>query len=204
MKKRLAVMTLCLVMLAGCSSDQDVEDTNTTIPSQESEVVKENENEAQVTEARRTEESSNSSQTVDGITISVDSFSTEPYEDDQGEYTKRIIMNFTIQNQTDTTHGYITTWSGKLEDGTELKSWTDIMSMDLKQVAPGGSETDTAYFLIDDTVDPDKIIVSYDFQDYGEEYWDDFGKIMSGEMSQEEYTSKYGDYKELVFTSNKK
>lgn len=92
-------------------------------------------------------------------------------EDDQGEYTKRIIMNFTIQNQTDSMLGYITTWSGELADGTELMSWTNIMSMDLKQVGYGGSETETAYFLIGDTVDPDKIIVSYVVRKGGELLW---------------------------------
>ncbi len=50
-------------------------------------------------------------------------------------------------------------------------SWTNIMSMDLKQVGYGGSKTDTAYFLIGDTVDPDKIIVSYVFRKGGEMLW---------------------------------
>ena len=41
---------------------------------------------------------------------------------------------------------------------------------------------DTAYFLIDDSIDPAEIKVSYNFMDYGEEYWEDFAKIMSGDM----------------------
>lgn len=45
------------------------------------------------------------------------------------------------------------------------------MSIDLKQAAQGGSKTDTAYFLIGDTVDPDKIIVSYVVRKGGELLW---------------------------------
>ena len=77
------------------------------------------------------------------------------------------------------------------------------MSMDLNQVASGSEKTDKAYFLIDDSIDPDEITVSYNFMDYGEEYWADFGKIMTGEMGQEEYMSKYGNYEVLEFNVTK-
>lgn len=148
------------------------------------------------------EELSNS-YSIDGITISADSFSIEPYEGGSGEYTRRIVMNFTIKNESDSAFGYITSWSGRLNDGYKLESWMNIMNMDLKQVTAGSEKTDTAYFLIDDSIDPEEIIVSYDFMDYNEEYWEDFGKIMSGQMGQEEYMDKWGDYDTIEFIVTK-
>lgn len=145
----------------------------------------------------------NNTHTVEGITISTNTFSVEPYEDNQGEYTKRIVMEFTIKNESDSAFGYVTTWEGRLSDGYKLETWADLMSMDLKQVPAGGEKTDTAYFLIDDSIDPDEITATYNFMDYGEEYWADFGKIMTGEMGQDEYMSKYGDFEVLEFAVTK-
>ena len=149
------------------------------------------------------EEVNNISRTIDGITISANSFSIEPYSDNSGTYTKRVVMSFTIKNDTDSAFGYITSWSGKLKDGYVLESWIDLMSMDLKQVASGGEKTDTACFLIDDSIEPDEIIVSYNFMDYGQEYWEDFGKIMTGEMGQDEYMKKWGNYEVIEFNITK-
>lgn len=139
------------------------------------------------------------SYTIDGITVTANNFSVEPYEDPNGEYTKKINVYFTFTNDTDSAFGYMVSCEGYLPDGFKLKSWADISDMDLKQIPAHGSIDMTAYLLSDDTVNLNQITVVYPFMDYNEEYWDDFGKIMTGEMGQEEYESKYGNPTELNF-----
>ena len=138
------------------------------------------------------------SYTIDGITLSANSFSVEPFENVEG-YTKRICVHFTFTNNTDKAFGYIESCDGYLRDGYKLEGWSDIMSMNLKQVPSNSSVEMTAYLLANDSLDLSQINVTYNFMDYNEEYWEDFGKIMSGEMGQEEYTKKYGNYEELNF-----
>lgn len=215
MKKKLLIVLLLSVLAVGVvacgdkgqsesSNSQSSEEVSTTQPeSVVSEESGEEETQSDVPEESDQMQESDNIHTVDGITISASSFSVEPYEDSQGEYTKRIVMEFTVKNESDTAFGYVTTWEGRLSDGYKLETWTDLMSMDLKQVPAGGEKTDTAYFLIDDSVDPNEITVSYNFMDYGEEYWADFGKIMTGEMGQEEYMSKYGNYEVLEYVITK-
>ncbi len=215
MKKKLLTMLLLTVLSVGivACGDKDQGESSNSSPSEEisstqpeseeSESSSKEETQSDVPEESSQEQELNNSHTVDGITISVNTFSVEPYEDSQGEYTKRIVMEFTIKNESDSAFGYITAWEGRLSDGYKLETWADIMSMDLNQVASGSEKTYKAYFLIDDSIDPDEITVSYNFMDYGEEYWADFGKIMTGEMGQEEYMSKYGNYEVLEFNVTK-
>ena len=211
MGKKLVIMlflSVLAVVLVACGDKGQSESSNSQ-PSEELSAIQSESEESESSHKEETQidaseeldqiRESDSARTVDGITISADSFSIEPYEDSQGEYTKRIVMEFTVKNESDTAFGYVTTWEGRLSDGYKLKTWADLMSMDLKQVPAGGEKRDTAYFLIDDSVDPNEITVSYNFMDYGEEYWADFGKIMTGEMGQDEYMSKYGDYEVLEF-----
>lgn len=214
MKKKIVAMLLTILSISfvACGDKGQIESGNSEPSteigsaqpeSEESESSSEEEIKNEVPEESDQVQESNNTHTVDGITISVNTFSVEPYEDSQGEYTKRIVMEFTIKNESDSAFGYITAWEGRLSDGYKLKTWVDIMSMDLNQVPAGGEKTDTSYFLIDDSVDPNEITVSYNFMDYGEEYWADFGKIMTGEMGQEEYMRKYGDYEVLEYVITK-
>ena len=188
MKKLVILLLVCCVFFAGCGDNG-------------SEISKEKTNEV---EQERKNEEVVTSKTIDGITISTDGFTIEPYEDADKEYTKRIVMKFTVKNQTDSAFGYITSWDGRLNDGFKLEGWNDLLTMDLKQVPSGKEKTDTAYFLIDDTINPDEILVSYDFMDYDEEYWKDFGKIISGDMGEEEYNEKYGNCETIELTAKKK
>lgn len=145
------------------------------------------------------------SYTIDGITITSNYFSIDPYNDSEGQYTKKITVDFTIKNDSSKAFGYISSMEGRLPDGYELYgSVLDMSDLDLKQVASGKEITAHAYFLIDDNINPDKIICTYNFMDYDKGYWEDLGKIVMGEMTQEEYTKKYGNYKELEFELSKK
>lgn len=207
MKKKFvtAFLLIALSTLAVACGEPDSEGNKPTQSSEDTSNNKSEENKesepgkTSEPEENKNDESSNS-HTIDGITISASTFSIEPYEDNTGKYTRRIVLNFSIKNDSDKAFGYLTSWEGKLSDGYKLEGWMDIMSMNLKQVASGSEKTDSAYFLIDDSIDPTEIIVTYNFQDYGEEYWEDFGKIMSGKMGQEEYMSKWGKYEVLEFT----
>lgn len=138
--------------------------------------------------------------TFDGISISAESFTVENFEDPEGIYAKKISVKFIIKNESDSAFGYITSCSGRLSDGYVLESWIDLQDMDLKQVPSNSTKEMTAYFLAEETCDLNQIEVSYPFMDYNEEYWEDLGKAMRGEMQQEEYLKKYGKTKELTFT----
>lgn len=212
MKKILLILFLLItfsVNISGCGNKESNMDSGTELleDTKETQIESkksENDNTTETIEENTVEEISETQgktnkYTIDGITISVNTFSVEPYEDNSEKYTKRIMMEFTIKNESDSAFGYITSWEGRLNDGYKLESWIDIMSMDLKQVVAGGEKTDTAYFLIDDSVEPNEITVSYNFMDYDEEYWEDFGKIISGQMDQNEYMKKYGDFEVLEF-----
>lgn len=150
-------------------------------------------------------QSDKNSYTIDGITITANYFSIEPYDDSERKYTKKITVDFTIKNDSSKAFGYISAMDGRLPDGYELeKNILDMSDLDLKQVASGKEITAHAYFLTDDSISPDKIICTYNFMDYNKEYWQDLGKIMTGEMSQEDYSKKYGKYKVLEFELLKK
>ena len=97
------------------------------------------------------------SYTIDGITITANNFSVEPYDDANGTYTKRISVMFNIKNDTDKAFGYIKSCEGRLSDGFKLESWTNIQDLDLKQVPSNGSVDDVAYLLADDSITLDKI-----------------------------------------------
>ena len=146
----------------------------------------------------KTNDSPNS-YTVDGITVTAKGFEVEPYSDDSGKYTQRVCISLTFENNTNEAFGYLTSCAGKLPDGYQLETWADISTMDLNQIPSNSSKEVTMYLLSGDRVDLSKITVTYDFMDYDREYWDDFGLIMSGKMSQQEYEDKYGDVTELEF-----
>ena len=146
---------------------------------------------------------SSNSYTIDGITITAKGFKVEPYNDDSGKYTQRICVSFAFENKTNEAFGYLTSCAGKLSDGYQLETWTDISTLDLNQVPSNSSKDVTMYLLSGDGVDLSKITVTYNFMDYDREYWDDFGLIMSGKMNQQEYEEKYGNVKELKFELTK-
>lgn len=210
MKKKIvtALLLLALSTSVVACGDKKSRNSNMSQPTENSNNTQEKNKESEQKKEEKSKETKETnrknSQTIDGITLSANTFSIEPYEDSDGEYTKRISVNFTVKNDSDKAFGYLTSWDGKLSDGYKLQSWSDISSMDLKQVASGSEKTDTAYFLIDDSVDPNEIIVTYNFQDYGEEYWKDLGKIMAGEMEQDEYMDKWGEYETIEFTISRK
>ncbi len=205
-KKLLSILFLCVfsTCLTACGNNTTKNNPETTKTPNEKSKTQNNveENEKEDIKSNQESETSNS-YTIDGITISANSFSVEPYEDNSGEYTKRIVLNFTIKNDTDNAFGYTTGWEGKLKDGYKLKNYADISKLQLNQVTSKSEKTDVAYFLLNDSIDPDEIIASYKFMDYTEEYWQDFGKIIKGEMQSQEFESKYGEYKALEFNLKK-
>lgn len=137
---------------------------------------------------------------IDGITITAENFSLEEYNDPNGEYAQQAVINFTIKNDTDSAFGYTKMWNASLADGYELKSYVDFQDMDLKQVPANSEKEDTATVLIEADMDVTELEATYSFMDYSAEYWDDFGKAIMGEMTEEEYTEKYGESKNLVFS----
>ncbi len=207
----LFLATLSLITLFACGNDEksDVQSKKETslpqetIESEDGNVIETDEvkNEKdQITEAedQNAAYEEKNSYTIDGITVSSDTFSVEPFENAEG-YTKRICVTFNFENNTDKAFGYISSCDGRLSDGYELKGWSDISSMSLNQIPSHSSKEVQMYLLADDTVDLEKINVSYDFMDYDQEYWDDFGKILTGDITQEEYEKKYGNKQELNF-----
>lgn len=198
MKKKLLVMLVSISVIVGIvacggnSENRDSEDSKEEITNSNSENQKEEEKEEK-------EEETQNSYTIEGITVAATNFSVEPYSDPNGEYTKRIIVNFTFTNDTDKAFGYYAMCEGYLSDGFKLESWGDLSNMKLSQIPSHGSADVTMYLMADDSVTLDKITAIYNFMDYNEEYWEDFGKVMTGEMGQEEYMSKYGNATELKF-----
>lgn len=194
MKKKLLVTLVSISVIVGVaacggnSENRGSEDSKEEITNSNSENQKEEE-----------KEEPKNSYTIDGITVAATNFSVEPYSDPNGEYTKKINVNFIFTNDTERAFGYISSCDGYLSDGYKLQSWSDMSDMKLKQVPSHGSADVTMYLMADDSVTLDKITAIYNFMDYNEEYWEDFGKVMTGEMGQEEYMSKYGNATELKF-----
>lgn len=137
---------------------------------------------------------------INGITITAENFSLEEYNDPNGQYAQQAIINFTIKNDTDNAFGYTKMWNASLADGYELKSYVDFQDMDLKQVPAKSEKEDTATVLIEADIDVTEFEATYSFMDYDAEYWDDLGKAIMGQMTEEEYTEKYGEAKNLVFS----
>ncbi len=137
---------------------------------------------------------------INGITITAENFSLEEYNDPNGQYAQQAIINFTIKNDTENAFGYTKMWSASLTDGYELKSYVDFQDMDLKQVPAKSEKEDTATVLIEADIDVTELEATYSFMDYDAEYWDDFGKAIMGKMTEEEYTEKYSETKNLVFS----
>lgn len=117
MKKKLLTVTVLLglsFLFAACSS------SNKTVDSSKKE---------DTNKSSKADEPKNS-YTIDGITITANNFSVEPYDDANGTYTKRISVMFNIKNDTDKAFGYIKSCEGRLSDGFKLESWTNIQDLD--------------------------------------------------------------------------
>ena len=183
---------MALLLTACSASDKPAESTDKT--ADESSDTKQSQD-----KSTDKEEKVQNSYTIDQITITAEHYSVEPYNDPNGKFTKRISIMFNIKNETDSAFGYVKSWEGRLPDGFKLESLIEAQDFDLIQVPSGGSIDDAAYLLADDSANLDEIIATYSFMDYNEDYWKDFGKIVSGEMNEEEFKSKYGTPKELTF-----
>lgn len=203
MKKPLLLITILAVgclSLFGCNNKESTNESS----SSDDKIASESTAEATeiVTDApteEPTEEPLTNSASIDGITITANYFTVEPYESEDG-YTKKITVSATFKNETDKAFGYISSCSGYLKDGFKLQGWSNFSDLTLKQIPSNGSVDTSFYFLANDSVTLDQINLTYDFMDYNEEYWDDFGKIMSGEMTQTDYENKYSDIKEVQLT----
>ena len=190
--KVITIMVMALLLTACSASDKPAESTDKT--ADESSDTKQSQD-----KSTDKEENVQNSYTIDQVTITAEHYSVEPYNDPNGEYTKQISIMFNIKNETDSAFGYIKSWEGRLPDGFKLESLTETQDLDLIQVPSGDSIDDVAYLLADDSANLDEIIATYLFMDYNEDYWKDFGKIVSGEINEEEFKSKYGTPKELTF-----
>lgn len=181
MKKYLLCLLMVSIMCFSASCGNSVvEEENTDV--QQEEVVE-----------NVPEESANS-HTQDGITITVSGATVEAYEDSEGKYDQKVSMQYEIKNDTDAAFGYTNAaWNAKLADGFKLETFVDMADMDLNQVPSQTKKEATVTFLVENGVAAEQFTAEYSFFDYNEEYWADLGKIMSGEMGQEEYMEKYGD-----------
>lgn len=198
--KKLAISVIILVLsisMSACSGDQDKEPEQT--PPEATGQEQEDEGEQEGTEPQ--EEGPVTTQTVDGITISITGISVEPYKDADGEYDRRATLTYKIENSTDKAFGYSSMgWSGKMDDGYVLESWNNIMDMDLMQIPSNSEKEAEAYFLFENGVTVDAFTATYRFMDYNEDFWSDFGKMMTGEFTQDDYNEKYGkNIRELEF-----
>lgn len=136
----------------------------------------------------------------DGISITAQNFYVDDYNSADGQYTKRIEVDFTIKNDTENHYGYSCQWNGRTADGQELETYVDFMNLDAKFAEAKSEISDTAYFLIDDSVDlSGGIVAVYPFIDYNDEYWEDFGKAIMGQMTEEDWNTKYGDVSYMEF-----
>lgn len=194
MKRKLTLLLLATALSissVGCGGASSSEEQST--PKTESEIESTEEN-TESDENVVKEEISNTS-CIDGVTVTITGSSIEDYEDSNGEYDRRIIMYYTIKNDTDTAFGYSTMgWSAYMQDGYKLQTYSDIMKdLSLNQV-PSHSETAAQVsFLVSKGVNVTDFLPEYVFFDYNEEFWDDFGKVMNGEMQENEYKEKYGN-----------
>lgn len=209
----LLLFALIAASISGCAKSEIFVETQPDIVQSKSNDQGEQKNDTKIEEIEL-----KNSQTVDGITIIINGFKIKPYKEFQkenfgssagltygnGETCSNVIeVSFTVENRTDSGFGYITSFDGTLSDGRPLKPCTDIADMDLHQVDSGYKKTDCAYFNADDIGDPNTINLTYDFMNYNQEYWDDFRKILNGEMSEQEYRNKYSSYKEISFVASK-
>lgn len=203
MKKGTKLMTLLCIfslLFTACTKDSTASTTGTTgSPDPTTNAAPE------TTTVAPVEDANTNVQVLDGITITITGCQINDYEDQNGQYDRMATMTYTIKNDSEAAFGYSPVgWSAKMADGFVLEPWIDIMKLDLTQVPAGSEKEADVNFLIENGVEVKEFTASYNFMDYSEEYWGDFGKIMTGEMGQQEYEKKYNDFTILDFAVNVK
>lgn len=160
------------------------------------------------------------SNTIDDVTYEITSARIEPAQGDRnadstvntgGEYImvdgeivkavdyKNVVIVYTITNAKDAAIGYSTlNWNVHLQDGYKLERRADMSEMGLKQIPSGSAQEITLIYPIKADVKVAELVLEYKHLDYNEEYWKDFGKIITGEMTEEEYMNKYDKKAELL------
>lgn len=151
--------------------------------------------------------------TVGNVTYEITGVTLEPvkgdrtadnYDDPDGEYFalgsdivkaadyKNIVINYTIHNKSDKAVGYATwAWDFRLPDGYKIETSNNLSDLDLVQV-PSKSKEDVVIILpVKADLNVDVLNLEYGYLDYNEEYWDDFGKAITGEITEKEYKNKY-------------
>lgn len=145
------------------------------------------------------EETKNSYE-MDGITITVEEFTIEDFNNPDTQYSHILSFDFTIKNDTDIPYGYTTYWEGQSPDGKQLETYIDFMNIETNQVPAKSEIKDSAKFLVEDNINmDDSISVTYPFMNYDEEYWSDFQSVMYGLLAMNEWESKYSYAQDLTF-----
>lgn len=105
---------------------------------------------------------------------------------------KEIVVSYTIDNVTDAAFGYATLmWEGHLPDGYAVQCDSNLMDLKLMQVPSHGQKKEQLHIYVESSISVSELLLTYHHLDYNEQYFEDFGKIITGEMGQQEYESKY-------------
>lgn len=146
------------------------------------------------------EDSLENSHEVDGVTVTAKNYYISDYTSSDETYDRMVCVDFVIQNETDAPIGYTTRWNCYTTDNVQLESYFDLFNLDTTFVMPNSEITDTACFLLEkDQEITDELIAVYDFMDYDDEYWKDFGAAIFGQISEDEWFAKYSDVTELNY-----
>jgi len=203
------ILLLAIMMIiAGCGKEENINNDSNPNPTEPP-----------------TNPQTTASTEIDGIKYTVDSAELKDIKGDctadgspseNGEYFsyygdiykvsdyKNLVITYTIENTTDKAFGYMqNSGTFKLTDGYELPRSGDISDLNLYQVASHSSKQLVIEFPVESSLKIDKIIWEYPHMDYDTGYWDDFGKLWGGEMTNQQFENKYKDKIEfLEFTVN--
>lgn len=146
------------------------------------------------------EDSLENSQEVDGVTVTAENYYISDYTSSDEMYDRMVCVDFVIQNETNAPIGYTTRWNCYTTDNVQLESYFDLFNLDATVVMPNSEITDTACFLLEKNQEiTDELIAVYDFMDYDDEYWKDFGAAIFGQISEDEWFAKYSNVTELNY-----
>ncbi len=211
MKKKIIVLILALALVsAGCSEKVAVKDNKI---SQEIKTDANNENTTINIETEVDKKDETRIATIKGITFKIDEVEisdiigdrdSENYAKEDGEYFalnseilkasdySKLVIKYTIENNSDKAIGYTdSAWEATLQDGYKINLLVDLMDLDLKQVQASSYKNETVEAVVEKSLAIEELKLKYNYLDYNQNYWDDFGKIFTGEMNEEQYNEKY-------------
>ena len=115
---------------------------------------------------------------------------------------KKIVVTFKIENKKDEAIGYSqNAWKFEDKNNTPLEHSVEQTAFVYNSIGANDTKEEKIDLYVKKDIDIDKIIATYNYMDYNENYWSEYARYILGDFSKEEYEDMYKT-KELKLSIN--